>query len=51
MRQYIMDNGLMPDARLASPSIPDSEAKTWFAENAPFLVALIHSDDVEVNMP
>lgn len=51
MRQYIMDNGLVPDARLASPSIPDSEAKKWFAENASFLVAVTHSDDVAVNMP
>lgn len=51
MRQYIIDNGLMPDARLASSSIPDPEAKKWFAKNAPFLVALTHTDSVAVNMP
>ena len=43
----------MPDARLASPSIQTPKAKgLWFAEsNKTFLVALIHSDDVEVSMP
>lgn len=50
LRDYLINENLLPDARLAGP-LPDYEAKEWFAENAPFLAVLTHSEEVRFNMP
>lgn len=50
LRDYLINNHLLPDARLAGP-YPDDEAKEWFAANAPFLAVLTHTDEVEFNLP
>ena len=50
LRDYLINNNLLPDARLAGP-YPDDKAKKWFAANAPFLAILTHTDEVEFNLP
>lgn len=46
MRSYMMDNNILPDARLAGPC-PDEEAKPWFRANERFLSTALNSDIVK----
>lgn len=50
MRAYLIDNKLLPDARLAGP-LPDSEAKPWFAENEAFLEQAVNTDEAQISIP
>lgn len=50
LRDYLIENRLLPDARLGG-NFPDTEAKLWFAENAPFLSVVTHTEEVQFNMP
>lgn len=50
MRRYLLDNGLLPDARLAGP-LPDDVAKLWFATAAPFLETCLNSDTLSCENP
>lgn len=50
MRMYLIDNGLIPDARL-SGALPDEEAKAWFKKYASFINCCCHSDSLHFNFP
>ena len=50
LRKYLLDNKLIPDARLDG-ALDGKEEKKWFAENAEFLNILFHTDEVESNLP
>lgn len=50
MRQYLIDNNLIPDARL-SGDLPDDLAKSWFKKYASFINRNCHSDKIHYNLP
>lgn len=51
MREYLIDNKMIPDARLYSSVIKDKEAKAWFARYARFIDVYKHSDTTLYNLP
>lgn len=50
LRKYLIDNHLIPDARL-SGNYTDEFAKAWFARNAAFLNLYRHTDKVHFEIP
>ncbi|WP_366141953.1 DUF3843 family protein [uncultured Duncaniella sp.] len=48
--EYLVDNNLLPDARLVGSDFPD-DARSWFAQNSLFLATIYHSETAQFNIP
>lgn len=49
--EYLVDNNLLPDARLVGPGFPNDEARRWFAQNSLFLSKMYHTEIAQFKFP